>query len=118
MEILSADKLDSIIRELRFEDRKADKYEDPELRKFISYVDVLYQIETGDFKNRNPINEEDFFYSRYYWFNKFVKKYIQIYGPNAGLEQQLFKMLEHYYEYSGVREVDWNIIEQIENGTI
>lgn len=50
------------------------------------------------------------FYNRYYWFSKFVKLFILRHGPNAGLEQQLFQLLE----YPGF-DLDWLLIEKIDN---
>ena len=118
MEILKANKLENIIMGLNFKDPNVDNYEDSELRKALLYVNVLYHIEKGDLKSvDNTIKKEDLFYSQYYWFNKFKNRYIELYGPNAGMEQQLFKMVEHYYEYTNGK-VDWEIIEKIENGAI
>lgn len=117
MEILSSNRMDGIIKELGFEDEEASQYQDSELRNYVTCVDVLSKILDGVLSTKEDITQEELFYSQYYWFNKFVNRYIELFGPNAGLEQQLFKMLEHYNEYIS-ENIDWDVIEKIDNGSI
>jgi len=114
MEILMADKLESIIRALNFKDSEADKIEDKLLSKFLKYVHVLGQLETKAIKENSISEINNLFYSRYYWFNQFKKRYFALYGHDEGLEQQSFKMLSDYNERFP-EKMDWSIIEQIEN---
>lgn len=41
------------------------------------------------------IDEALAFYNAYYWFERFVRARIAEHGPDAGLEQQAFQLLEH-----------------------
>lgn len=50
----------------------------------------------------------DAFYNAYYWFLIFVKQYQAHVGPDAGLEQQAFQMIEQAPE-----GVDWQVMESI-----
>ncbi len=56
------------------------------------------------------------FYNRYYWFLTFVEKYKLKNGDNAGLEQQVFKLLEEVDRIDS--NIDWDIIEQLNNQAI
>lgn len=53
------------------------------------------------------------FYNAFYWFKTFVRQYTALHGPNAGLEQQAYQMLEHAPEGT-----DWDqlraVCEQLE----
>lgn len=117
MEILVADKLDSIIQSLNFKDSEAEKIEDSLLSKLLKYVHVLGQLESRAIKENRVLEIGDLFYSRYYWFNQFKRRYFILYGHDEGLEQQSFKMLSDYSEqFPG--EMDWSLIERIENSSI
>lgn len=53
------------------------------------------------------------FYTKYYYFLLFIKKYNKIHGLNAGLEQQLFHLIE---EGESIKDIDWIYIEELYNG--
>jgi hypothetical protein len=48
-------------------------------------------------------------YNRYYWFLKFARLFVRENGPDAGLEQQAFQILEN-----SEGKIDWSVIEAIE----
>jgi hypothetical protein len=53
---------------------------------------------------------EDIFYSRYYWFRRFVNLRVASTGPDAGLEQQAHQILEH-----PDCDPDWSAVERVES---
>ena len=57
----------------------------------------------------NPTAEE-LLYNSYYWILKFSKLYGLRNGYDAGIEQQVFKVLEN-----ADCDVDWAVVEQITN---
>ena len=57
-------------------------------------------------------NELKVFYSRYFWLLIYVEKQKALHGPDVGLEQQLFKLLEESETLS--EEVDWSFVENLE----
>ncbi len=57
-----------------------------------------------------PLPEHVVLCNRYYWFVRFMRLHRSEHGPDAGLEQQAFQMLE-----GSMTEVDWQVIEAIEN---
>jgi hypothetical protein len=117
MELIVADKLENIIRVLNFKDSEAEKTEDLLLGKYLKYVHVLGQLEAKVIKENSLSEINNLFYNRYYWFNQFKERSFALFGHDEGLEQQSFKMLSDYNEQFP-ENIDWGIIEQIENGSI
>jgi hypothetical protein len=54
------------------------------------------------------LSSVDAFYNAYFWISIFSKRYQDSYGHDAGVEQQVFKVLE-----SAPTGVDWRIVEEI-----
>jgi hypothetical protein len=54
---------------------------------------------------------EEVFWSRYYWFLRFSKLRTTSSGPDAGLEQQAFQILEHPHPSC---LPDWSELERVE----
>jgi len=50
-------------------------------------------------------------YNRYLWARRFAKAYQTVHGPDAGIEQQVFRVLE-----TAPADVDWTILESIDKG--
>ena len=48
--------------------------------------------------------------NRYYWYRRFAELYHRTVGPDAGIDQQEFQILE-----SADCEVDWALIDDIDN---
>lgn len=56
-----------------------------------------------------PLDHENAFYNRYFWFKRFATLKQKRDGYDAGLEQQVFQLLE-YADF----EVDWALMEQLD----
>ncbi|HWO97419.1 MAG TPA: hypothetical protein VNM45_14020 [Bacillus sp. (in: firmicutes)] len=57
---------------------------------------------------------EEILYSQYYWFVYFKNHYFSKVGYDAGIDQQAFILMENLSnELDG--EIDWELIEDIEN---
>ena len=50
----------------------------------------------------------DSFYNAYFWMVVFSRRYQACYGSDAGIEQQVFKVLE-----TAPSGVDWKVVEEI-----
>lgn len=61
-----------------------------------------------------PADPSSIYYSMYYWFVQFKKRYVALMGPDAGIEQQGFQLLEEI-DQEMEESIDWGIIEAIEN---
>ena len=56
----------------------------------------------------DAVDPERLFYNRYFWFLRFATLRQAAHGPDAGLEQQAFKMLE-YPEF----DVDFQVVNEL-----
>ena len=76
----------------------------------------LFDQKEMELQNLTELSLEDILYSKYYWFTKFMHRYHEIYGPNSGIDQQQFKLIE---EMSSILEVvDYQILKNIETETL
>lgn len=57
----------------------------------------------------SPIDRESAFYNQYFWFKRFATLKQERDGYDAGLEQQVFRLLEQ-----PDFDLDWSLIEQID----
>lgn len=65
----------------------------------------------------NLKDKENNLYNKYYWYHKYKTKYFDLYGYDAGVEQEEYKILE---EINEVLEgnINWNLIKQIEEDSL
>lgn len=89
-----------------------NKYDNEELNRLLNYWLLLEEC-------RSMIQElsgeslETILYSKYYWSSRFIEMYTELYGVDAGLKQQQYKILEEMdQELSG--GIDWKIIPKLE----
>lgn len=83
---------------------------DETLKRFLSYYDFFTNnvIDLAEKEDENTI-----LYSKYYWYTKYKKRYFEVYGYDAGIEQEGFKLLEEL-ENRLEDGIDWVIIQDIE----
>jgi hypothetical protein len=58
------------------------------------------------------VDPEAAFYNRYFWFKRFAALKQKRDGPDAGLEQQVFKMLDELEQLDF--DPDWALLEQLD----
>ena len=114
MNLLTSNIMNKIIDVLDFFDH-AETLEDDLMQTYLKFVHVLNSEAAKIIEISSDFNMDVLFYSEYYWFTKYKNRHFELYGHDEGLEQRAFKMLENM---SLENEVDWSIIEQIDNGTI
>ena len=85
---------------------KNDANYGPALRYFLlfSEPELLARVDLGA-----PMDAVTAFYNQYYWFKRFVQLHHKEHGPDAGLDQQAFQLLE-----SAPEGVDWDVLAAIE----
>lgn len=90
-------------------------YQNPDLNYFFACFDVIenHKSEISEITN---INIENLSYSQYYWYVKLKNKYEEIYGFDAGIEQQQFKLLEALEQR--FNHIHWDIIEKIDSNRL
>ncbi len=61
----------------------------------------------------SPIDRETAFYNQYFWFKRFATLKQERDGYDAGLEQQIFRLLEQ-----PDFDLDWALIEQLDTEAV
>ncbi len=64
----------------------------------------------------SPKGETELFYGKYYWMTAFNTKYKKLFGDDASLDQQLFKLCEEAEQEN--LDVDWQTVESIEKEAV
>lgn len=115
MQLLTESDIKEIIKLI---DKPIDKkyfinIEDDDIRTLLDNYLYLTYYQDNVAEQLQIVSKEILFYSRYYWFNKFMKKYFSKYGYDAGIEQQAFEILE---QINGCEDIviDLTVIERIE----
>ncbi len=85
-------------------------YGDDELDEALSYA-LLLEEDEGRILSAGRYALPDILYGRYYWFTKFLIRYEDLYGKDAGMEQQQFKIFE---AICGAECADHSLLEKIE----
>lgn len=89
-----------------------DKENDRDLNKRLNYYFLLEEKEK-ELQELVGLSLECILYSKYYWFTKYKEKCRALYGMDAGIEQQQYKIIEEISQR--LIEVKWELIEEIEN---
>lgn len=87
------------------------KYEDNELNEAGNNA-LLLEEYVQQILSLNKYSITDILYSRYYWFTKFLVRYERLYGKDAGIKQQQFKIIEAM-DYEGI--VHWETLDKKED---
>ena len=94
-----------------------DKVEDDErINQYGAYWNVLDQNE-DEISSRLGVPLESILYSKYYWCTKYKERYNQLYGFDAGLEDQQCNMLPEI-QYKLGENTDWDLLEKIDSNKI
>jgi hypothetical protein len=76
----------------------------PSLRNYAALT------EYAELAGRLALSENELFWSRYYWLARFAREWQAAVGYDAGLEQQVFQLLESLEQplvaYAALSEVD------------
>lgn len=92
-----------------------EKYPDSQLNLLYNYWHFLqeYEKELAVTKNKSL---EIIIYSKYYWFSRLADRFFEVYGFDAGIEQQQFKIVEEMDQR--IDNVDWNFVERLNTGEV
>ena len=86
---------------------------DTSLEKILKHYLFLQQC-IEEITSQFSVTKEEVLYSQYYWLVHFKNQYFAKVGYDAGIEQQVFFLMEHLTsELDG--DVDWSLLEEIEN---
>lgn len=88
-----------------------EKYPDDQLNRFYNYWYFLEEHEE-ELRGRKNTSLETILYSKYYWFLRLSEKFYEIYGFDAGMEQQQFLIIEELEQR--LDNVDWALVELLQ----
>ena len=88
------------------------EYENQILNSIYNYCLLFFCKETEVIAlTREPL--EVILYNKYYWLTQYMKKYSEINGYDAGIEQQKFKLIEELDQR--LENVDWDLLQKIDD---
>lgn len=88
-----------------------EKYEDSQLNSLFNGFCVFEEKE-NEIIDAAGLSLSEVLYSKYYWFSMLKACMNKIYGEDAGLAQQQFKIVEEITQRAGA--ADWQLLEEIE----
>lgn len=92
------------------------QYNDIKLNIFLNYWIFFDEKETMIQELTNePL--EVILYSKYYWCSRYKDRYTELYGHDAGIEQQQYKIIEEL-EQKVAYDIDWNFIQFLEENNL
>lgn len=109
MEIIK-DNIDEVLVEAGYE--YIEKYPDSQLNSFYNYWYFLDEYEKELYTTKN-ISLDVILYSKYYWLSRLADQFHEVYGFDAGVEQQQFKIMEELDQR--IDNVDWNFVEKLKS---
>lgn len=110
MEIIK-DNIEEILVEADYVHK--EKFPDKQLNLLYNYWYFLNEQEEylGALKN---ISLEICLYSKLYWFSCLADRFYEVYGFDAGIDQQQSKIIEEIDQR--IDNVDWNLVEMLQHG--
>lgn len=90
------------------------EYEDFQLNKLFNYWSFFEQKEIK-IKELTNVSLDVILYSKYYWCTRYREKYMELYGQDTGIDQQQYKIIEELEQRLN-NDIDWNLIQIIEDG--
>lgn len=89
-----------------------EKYPDEQINTLLSYW-IFFDEKETEIKDLLGVSLEDILYSKYYWCTKFKKRFNMLYGKDAGIDQQQYKIIEEMTQR--IADVNWEQIQMIED---
>lgn len=113
MKILK-EELDALFIKTKYIFRK--EYEDVDLNRLLN---GWFFLETNETIIQELTNEtlEIILYSKYYWCSRYKDRYFELYGQDAGIEQQQYKIIQEL-EQRLEGEIDWEVVQMIEEDKV
>lgn len=102
------DNLDKLMAELKHV--QIEKFPDNQLNQLYNYYYFLEEQEALLETTRN-ISLDQILYSKYYWFSRLTERFHEVYGVDAGIDQQQFMIMEELDQR--IENVDWTMVERI-----
>ncbi|AZK45326.1 hypothetical protein [Paenibacillus lentus] len=109
MKIIKEDELKNFITNEELRKFYNVNIDDNRLNELLAYYTFFKSNDAGSV----PLDKQSIYYSMYFWFAQFKERHFEVYGPDEGIEQEGFKLLEEI-DYQLEEGIDWGLIEKIE----
>ena len=106
--------MDKLLIEVNYQ--KKAEFKDNDLNNFYNYW-WCFEKKENEIQNEKNISIDSVLYTKYYWCTRYKEKYEQLYGFDAGIEQQQYKIIEEM-QIRLTEYLDWNTINLIEQNKI
>ena len=90
-----------------------EKYPDNPLNSFYNYWYFLNEYEEELIETQNA-SLEAILYSKYYWFSRLTDRFYEVYGFDAGIDQQQSMIIDEMDQR--LDHVDWDFVETLHHG--
>lgn len=114
MEIIRDNSIEEMMEEMNYA-YEEDRYSDKQLNTFYNYY-IFFRKYEDKIIGVKRIPLEIILYSKYYWFSRLVDRCHELYGSDAGIDQQQFQMLEEIDQR--IEDVDWDFVEKLKYGKV
>ncbi|KPV56470.1 hypothetical protein QJ48_27475 [Paenibacillus sp. A3] len=108
MRILKKEEITNYVSDEKLRSFYNDTITDAHLNERLAYYSYLKSNVSSI-----SLDKQSIYYSIYYWYVRFKERYFEVYGHDAGMEQEGFKLLEELDDQLE-EGVNWGLIEKIE----
>lgn len=91
------------------------KFLDKQLNSYYNYWNCLNEKEEN-LLSKKEVLLETILYSKYYWFSRLADRFHEIYGFDAGIDQQQHMIVEEMDQK--LESIDWDFVEKLHSGKI
>lgn len=91
------------------------KYSDEQLNFSFNYWNIFIEKEK-ELQKSEGVSLESILCSKYYWCTQFKNRFSIIYGKDAGIEQQQYKIIEEIDQR--ITNIDWHLVQMIDEGNM
>lgn len=90
-----------------------EEYSDKQLNTLFNYW-YFFDEREKEIQELSEVSLETILYSKYYWCTQYKTRFNELYGKDAGIDQQQYKIIEEINQR--INDVNWNLIQMIEEG--
>ena len=112
MEIIK-NKVEDIMVEVGYLNK--EEYSDTLLNSLLNYW-CCFDEKEREIQELLGVSSEIILYSKYYWCTQYKNRFNELYGKDAGIDQQQYKLIEEMMQR--INDVDWCFVQMIEEGKI
>ncbi|MBQ7774871.1 MAG: hypothetical protein IJ379_03030 [Lachnospiraceae bacterium] len=110
---LITDHIEKLLTELNH--TYIENFPDKQLNCLYNYWHFLQEQEE-EIISAKDVSLEVVLYSKYYWFSRLTDRFHEVYGTDAGIDQQQFMIMEELDQR--LEQVDWELVEGLQNGDL